>query len=94
MNLVYKNNFSFDNQKQLDLYGWNKTSFRKYEDYGMSLKLKNIVSENDYIKNVIRYHRDPNDDYFPEGPNTSIADGSFFCYRRAFRFFGLMVMGI
>ncbi|MBU1864033.1 MAG: BamA/TamA family outer membrane protein [Candidatus Omnitrophica bacterium] len=62
----------------IEINSWGQAGQGHYKDYGIQYTIDDFLSSNNYLKNTFRYRDNPQEDYFGEGPNLSIADGSSF----------------
>jgi len=63
---------------QIQTRSWMQYAPLRYKDYGGQLILNDFAGENNYVKTTVRYHDNPQEDFFGEGPNTSLGSGAAF----------------
>lgn len=67
-----------DVSSSLEVNSWAKIDFNRYKDYGLQFKGENLFGTQNYIRATYRYKDNPREDYFYEGPNFSLGEGSSF----------------
>jgi len=81
INLQYIKDFSFDDNEIFSStrsQSWLQYGPKRFKDYGTQFLVRDVFSDANYFRAAIRYHDNPQEDFFGEGPNTSLGDGAAF----------------
>jgi hypothetical protein len=81
LNIQYIKEFEFDNDafmSALRTQSWVQYGHLASKDFGSQITLRDILGTSNYFKATARYHDNPQEDFFGQGPNTSLGDGAAF----------------
>lgn len=62
----------------LRVNSWARYGTENYRDYGVQFRMNGFYDQDTYIQTTLRYHDNPREDYFGQGPNISIAEAATF----------------
>lgn len=57
---------------------WFQYAPLRYKDYGTQITLNDFAGDSNYLKTTLRYHDNPQEDFFGEGQDASLGDGAAF----------------
>jgi hypothetical protein len=79
-NIQYVKNIEFDPGlfSRIQTRSWFQYAPLRYKDYGTQITLNDFAGDSNYLKSTIRYHDNPQEDFFGEGPDASLGDGAAF----------------